>query len=112
MIIPRIAGCLPLDASIKILNPIIATDIYPSNLCAVKLLKELVETQGNEFTDEHLDSVMQHLVRVGLLFFLLSCEIILNHVFYCSCVMTASLWSERRRCSVLSNYTWLWEKIK
>lgn len=67
MIIPRIAGCLPLDASIKILNPIIATDVYPSNLCAVKLLKELVETQGNEFTDEHLDSVMQHLVRVGIL---------------------------------------------
>uniref|UniRef100_T1H3G2 TOG domain-containing protein n=1 Tax=Megaselia scalaris TaxID=36166 RepID=T1H3G2_MEGSC len=53
-----------LDASIKILNPIIATDVYPSNLCAVKLLKELVETQGNEFTDEHLDSVMQHLVRL------------------------------------------------
>ncbi|KAL5286274.1 CLASP1 family protein [Megaselia abdita] len=64
MIIPRIAMCLPLDASIKILNPIIATDVYPSNLCAVKLLKELVETQGNEFTDEHLDSVMQHLVRL------------------------------------------------
>ncbi|XP_055919466.1 CLIP-associating protein isoform X8 [Eupeodes corollae] len=64
IIIPRIAPVLPLNISINILNPVIATGVYPLNLCAVKLLTELTEKQGNELTDIHLESIMPNLARL------------------------------------------------
>lgn len=64
IIIPRIAPVLPLNISINILNPVIATGVYPLNLCAVKLLTELTEKQGNELTDLHLESIMPNLARL------------------------------------------------
>ncbi|XP_037906156.1 CLIP-associating protein isoform X9 [Hermetia illucens] len=63
-IIPRIAAVLPLDITINILNPVIATGQYPSNLCAVKLLTDIVAKQGAELSDAHLDGLMVNLARL------------------------------------------------
>lgn len=55
---------LPLDASINILNPVIATGDFPTNLCAIKILTELTEKQGNNMNDHQLDNVMQNISKV------------------------------------------------
>ncbi|KAH8380473.1 hypothetical protein KR009_010921 [Drosophila setifemur] len=61
--IPRIAPSLPLDLSINIVNPVIATGEFPTNLCAIKILLELTEHHGAEITDAHLDIVFPNLAR-------------------------------------------------
>jgi CLIP-associating protein 1/2 len=65
IIITKIASVLPVDASINILNPVIATGEFPNNLCALKILKDLAENQGKEFTDNHLDILMPNIARVS-----------------------------------------------
>ncbi|XP_055690824.1 CLIP-associating protein isoform X2 [Lutzomyia longipalpis] len=59
--IPKIASVLPLDLSINILNPVIATGEFPTNLCAVKILTELASKQGENFTEQHLDVIMPNI---------------------------------------------------
>ncbi|XP_068142408.1 CLIP-associating protein [Drosophila tropicalis] len=61
--IPRIAPALPLDLSINIVNPVIATGQFPANLCAIKLLLEVTEHHGADITDAHLDMVFPNLAR-------------------------------------------------
>lgn len=56
---------LPVDASVNILNPVIATGDFPSNLCALKILRDLAEHQGKDFTDNHLDILMPNIARVS-----------------------------------------------
>lgn len=63
-ILKRIAAVLPVDGTINILNPVIATGEFPTNLCAIKLLLELVSYQGDKITDVHLDSVMPNIAKV------------------------------------------------
>jgi CLIP-associating protein 1/2 len=62
----KIPKVLPLDASVNILNPVIATAEYPANLCALKLLLELIAAQGKDLTDHHLDYLMPNIARVSL----------------------------------------------
>ncbi|XP_014095622.1 CLIP-associating protein [Bactrocera oleae] len=64
LIIPRIVSSLPLNATINIVNPVIATSCYPLNLCAVKLLTELADRHGAELTELHLDSIFPNLARL------------------------------------------------
>uniref|UniRef100_W8B9A7 CLIP-associating protein n=1 Tax=Ceratitis capitata TaxID=7213 RepID=W8B9A7_CERCA len=64
LIIPRIVSSLPLNATINIVNPVIATSSYPLNLCAVKLLTELADRHGAELTELHLDSIFPNLARL------------------------------------------------
>ncbi|XP_050096299.1 CLIP-associating protein isoform X6 [Anopheles aquasalis] len=64
-IVVKIAGVLPLDISINILNPVIATGEFPANLCALKILTELTQKQGKDLTDNHLDSIMPNVVRLA-----------------------------------------------
>ncbi|XP_017477631.1 PREDICTED: CLIP-associating protein [Rhagoletis zephyria] len=64
LIIPRIVSSLPLNATINIVNPVIATSCYPMNLCAVKLLTELADRHGAELTEFHLDSIFPNLARL------------------------------------------------
>lgn len=64
LIIPRIVSSLPLNATINIVNPVIATSCYPLNLCAVKLLTELADRHGSELTELHLDSIFPNLARL------------------------------------------------
>ncbi|XP_059614674.1 CLIP-associating protein isoform X4 [Phlebotomus argentipes] len=59
--IPKIAAVLPLDLSINILNPVIATGEFPTNLCAVKILTELASKQGKNLTEHHLDVLMPNI---------------------------------------------------
>lgn len=58
------AAVLPVDASISILNPVIATGTFPSNLCALKILRDLADQQGKDFNDHHLDILMPNIARV------------------------------------------------
>lgn len=59
------AAVLPVDASISILNPVIATGSFPSNLCALKILRDLADQQGKDFNDHHLDILMPNIARVS-----------------------------------------------
>lgn len=63
-IIPKIAAVLPLDESINILKPVTATGGYPSNLCALNMLIALVDHQGKDLTESHLDSIMPNITRL------------------------------------------------
>lgn len=65
IIISKIAPVLPVDASINILNPVIATGDFPSNLCALKILRDLADQQGKDFTENHLDILMPNIARVS-----------------------------------------------
>lgn len=65
-IIPRIAEHLPLDPTINILNPIIKTGAFPANLCAIKIMTDLAEKQGNQLSDAHLDSIMNEIGPVSI----------------------------------------------
>uniref|UniRef100_A0A1L8E5Z7 Putative microtubule associated-protein orbit n=2 Tax=Nyssomyia neivai TaxID=330878 RepID=A0A1L8E5Z7_9DIPT len=62
--IPKIASVLPLDLSINILNPVIATGEFPTNLCAVKILLELANKQGENLTEQHLDVIMPNIAML------------------------------------------------
>lgn len=64
MIIPRIVPALPLNLTINIVNPVIATGSYPVNLCALKLLTELADRHGSELTETQLEMVFPHLARL------------------------------------------------
>lgn len=64
-IITNIAVVLPVDSTINILHSVIATGDFPGNLCALKILKELAEKQGKDFTDNHLDTLMPHIARLA-----------------------------------------------
>ncbi|XP_053677219.1 CLIP-associating protein [Anopheles nili] len=65
IIVLKIAGVLPLDTSVNILNPVIATGDFPANLCALKILTELTYKQGKHLTDNHLDSIMPNVARLA-----------------------------------------------
>ncbi|KAG5670591.1 hypothetical protein PVAND_000842 [Polypedilum vanderplanki] len=65
IIITKIASVLPVDASINILNPVIATGDFPNNLCALKILRDLADHQGKDFTDNHLDILMPNIARLA-----------------------------------------------
>ncbi|CRL07696.1 CLUMA_CG020652, isoform B [Clunio marinus] len=64
-IIGKISAVLPVDTSINILNPVIATGDFPSNLCALKILRDLADQQGKDFTDNHLDILMPNIARLA-----------------------------------------------
>ncbi|XP_035911783.1 CLIP-associating protein isoform X7 [Anopheles stephensi] len=65
IIVLKIAGVLPLDISVNILNPVIATGEFPANLCALKILTELTQKQGTDLTDNHLDCIMPNVARLA-----------------------------------------------
>ncbi|XP_055592281.1 CLIP-associating protein isoform X5 [Uranotaenia lowii] len=65
IIVVKIANVLPLDVSVNILNPVIATGDFPANLCALKILTELAHKQGKDFTDNHLDNIMPNIARLA-----------------------------------------------
>lgn len=65
LIIGKMSAVLPVDASINILNPVIATGDFPNNLCALKILRDLADQQGKDFNDNHLDILMPNIARVS-----------------------------------------------
>uniref|UniRef100_W4VRQ5 Putative microtubule associated-protein orbit n=1 Tax=Corethrella appendiculata TaxID=1370023 RepID=W4VRQ5_9DIPT len=65
VIINKIAAILPLDVSINILNPVIATADFPANLCALKILTDLTDKQGKNITDNQLDNIMPNVARLA-----------------------------------------------
>lgn len=81
-ILKPIASVLPVDSTINILNPVIATGEFPTNLCAIKLLTELVTNQSEEITDVHIDNVMQNVARVNVYFYILYINITWLHYIF------------------------------
>lgn len=73
VMIPKLARAVPLEPTVAILNPVIATGEFPTNLCALKFLTEITESQGQNITEEQLDQMMPHIARVSsrLFFFLI-----------------------------------------
>lgn len=71
-----------MDLSLNILNPVIATGPYPNNLCALKMLTDVVDKQGKDVTEHHLDIIMPNVARVSyyFVFFL----ILLIFWFFCT----------------------------
>lgn len=63
--IPQIAKNLPLDLTLNILYPVIATGEYPTNFAALKMLLELADKQGHLLTEQHLETIMPCLARVS-----------------------------------------------
>ena len=59
------AGVLPFDAVIRVLNPIVKTGEYPVNQAAVKMLTKVAEHKDSkEVIISHLADVMPGLLRV------------------------------------------------
>lgn len=48
----------------------IATGDFPTTLCAIKLLTELVAFQQEQITDAHVDKVMPNIAKVILFIYL------------------------------------------
>lgn len=60
------AGVLPFDAVIRVLNPIVKTGEYPVNQAAVKMLTKVAEHKDSkEVIISHLADVMPGLLRVS-----------------------------------------------
>lgn len=68
-ILTPLGHVLPVDATINILDPVIATGDFPTILCAIKLLTELVTFQREHITDAHVDKVMPNIAKVNTIFF-------------------------------------------
>ena len=59
------AGVVPSDAVIRVLNPIVKTGEYPVNQAAVKMLTKVAENQeSREVVIDHLGDIMPGLLRV------------------------------------------------
>ena len=60
------AGVLPADVVIRVLNPIVKTGSYPVNQAAIKMLTKVAEHPGNkEVIMTHLGDIMIGLIRVS-----------------------------------------------
>ena len=72
------AGVLPPDVVIRVLNPIVKTGEYPVNQAAIKMLTKVAEHESSkEIVVEHLADIMPGLLRVSI-FFLKKIIIIIN----------------------------------
>ena len=60
------AGVLPFDAVIRVLNPIVKTGEYPVNQAAVKMLTKVAEHKDSkDVIISHLADIMPGLLRVS-----------------------------------------------
>ena len=61
------AGLLPPEMVVRVLNPIIKTGDFPVNQAAIKMLTKVVERQTPESMESHVADVMPGLLKVILL---------------------------------------------
>ena len=77
------AGVLPFDAVIRVLNPIVKTGEYPVNQAAVKMLTKVAEHKDSkEVIISHLADVMPGLLRVSTKAKRLNFFSFLNSIFF------------------------------
>jgi hypothetical protein len=63
------AGVVPSDAVIRVLNPIVKTGEYPVNQAAVKMLTKVAENkESQDVVIDHLGDIMPGLLRVIFVF--------------------------------------------
>ena len=61
------AGVLPADVVIRVLNPIVKTGEYPVNQAAIKMLTKVAEHEASkEIVVAHLSEIMPGLLRVRI----------------------------------------------
>ena len=61
------AGVLPADVVIRVLNPIVKTGEYPVNQAAIKMLTKVAEHEASkEIVVAHLSEIMPGLLRVSI----------------------------------------------
>ena len=62
------AGVLPVDLVLRVLNPIIKTGDFPVNQAAIKMLTKVAERTDQPSKDviaSHLEDIMPGLLKVG-----------------------------------------------
>ena len=58
------AGVLPTEMVVRVLNPIVKTGDFPVNQAAIKMLTKLVERQSPDSIEPHLSELMPGLLKV------------------------------------------------
>lgn len=58
------AGVLPTEMVVRVLNPIVKTGDFPVNQAAIKMLTKLVERQTPDSIEPHLSELMPGLLKV------------------------------------------------
>ena len=58
------AGVLPTEMVVRVLNPIVKTGDFPVNQAAIKMLTKLVERQSPVSIEPHLSELMPGLLKV------------------------------------------------
>ena len=59
------AGVLPTEMVVRVLNPIVKTGDFPVNQAAIKMLTKLVERQPKETMMLHIAEIMPGLLKVS-----------------------------------------------
>ena len=60
------AGVLPVDLVVRVLNPIIKTGDFPVNQAAIKMLTKVAEKEtSREVVSQHLEEIMPGLLKVS-----------------------------------------------
>ena len=63
------AGVLPTEMVVRVLNPIVKTGDFPVNQAAIKMLTKLVERQTPDSIEPHLSELMPGLLKVHKVLF-------------------------------------------
>ena len=73
-----LAGLLPAEMVVRVLNPIIKTGDFPVNQAAIKMLTKVVERQTPESMATHVTEVMPGLLKVSVMLIMtMMCDIVL-----------------------------------
>ena len=60
------AGVLPIDLVLRVLNPIIKTGDFPVNQAAIKMLTKVAERESSkDVISHHLEDIMPGLLKVS-----------------------------------------------
>ena len=72
------AGLLPPEMVVRVLNPIIKTGDFPVNQAAIKMLTKVVERQTPESMEAHVGDVMPGLLKVSMMIMMIIMMIIMT----------------------------------
>ena len=72
-----LAGLLPAEMVVRVLNPIIKTGDFPVNQAAIKMLTKVVERQTPESMATHVTEVMPGLLKVSVRLSMAMCDTVL-----------------------------------
>ena len=79
------AGVLPTEMVVRVLNPIVKTGDFPVNQAAIKMLTKLVERQTPDSIEPHLSELMPGLLKVHLSsdYEFIQCSVVNSRIIVC-----------------------------